>query len=101
MSDSKFPYTGWVLTASKVPKSLTFIREGRSWGAEMKYNEAENGKAYLVRDIFRTQECAFEAGLAELNVQQQKLDKLQSNLDKRQQTYKAALAKFNANKDGN
>ena len=84
MSESKsYPYTGWVLTPSFVPKEVVLTRPYGTWSGGGCWDATDSGKSYHVEEIYATKAGAIDHGFALLDKQQADLAKRQSVLDKR------------------
>lgn len=88
MSEVKFPYQGWVLTPGFKPVEKTFT--GYVYGKD--WHDADGKKAYHIKDIFVDKHAAITWGRANLQAQEEAIDKKLANIEKR----RAALDKASA-----
>lgn len=88
--DKQYPYTGWILTISMKPKPVVFVGGGKCYYGP--YDTTEDGKRYDIGRIYSTKSDAITAGNAQLDVQREKLKRMQERIDKRQAALDKAAA---------
>ncbi len=85
-----YPYKAWVIQPSGKPKEVELTKAYVSWGGNWKGDITDSGKHYHVDHLHPTKDAAIASGLAALDVQQAKLTKQQTTLDKKRATLIAA-----------
>lgn len=83
MSETKFPYEGWVLMPSFKPAQVYFVNAASDWGSLVEWHVAESGKCHHVHKIHPDKQAAIAAGRAKLAVMQAKIHKQLAGMAKK------------------
>ena len=82
MAARKYPYKAFVVSPSLNIMEITLVAPGCSW-ASTKWDQAESGKTYNVDLLHRKRENAVAAAELSFKAQEERLAKMQVNLEKR------------------
>lgn len=94
MTNQKFPYQAFILTASMRPKCIKFIRATQWFGGS--FHEKDGGSFVCVTDIYPDFDSAIQAGRKKLIAQQEKVDKMQAKIRRQSEALEAAAKKGEA-----
>ncbi|WP_062390882.1 hypothetical protein [Pseudomonas abietaniphila] len=90
MSDQTYPFVGWVLGGTFIPKQVEFISRRCWYGQD--WHESKHGKDYRFEDVFSTKEQAIAHGNEKLKAMELRLAKQQTSIAKKRKNLAKATA---------
>ena len=83
MSNKTYPFVGWVLGGTFIPKQVEFVAHRRWYGGDR--HEAKFAKDQRFEDVFETKQEAVDAGHKRIEIMKARLAKQALSIEKKRE----------------